>query len=181
MAEMSVLEQQQRIVGPDGKTYYLGDGQVANPFTAINNEASATMVVGEVARIDSTNTVIPRTVVVAVGAAVPATIPQSISVKLLRISAANNINYLGVARSSIPATKSGGFAGPGSLVSAVCLTSPGDVTLGDFVIGSTTAGAVNFATTAATGGTRAGLLVQTPLVHGGAVDSGVAAILVQPQ
>lgn len=164
MATGSDLEQQQRIVGPDGITYYIGDGIVRAPFTAVNGEASATMVVSEAAKVGSAldACVIPRTESVAVGSAVPADVPQALVLKVLRLAATTDLAIIGVARSSIPFGKSGAFAGQGSIVCAKCTATT--ITAGNKLGGSATAGSLASQTGNTTTGLIAGIAVKTNTV-----------------
>lgn len=164
MAEASVLEQQQRIVGPDGITYYIGDGLVKNPDNFVNGEASATIVVSEAVKFASAldACVLPRTESVAVGAAIPADVPQALLVKVLRLAATTDLGIIGVARSSIPFGKSGPFAGQGSIVCAKCTATT--ITAGNKLGGSATAGSLASQTGNTTTGLIAGIAVKTNTV-----------------
>lgn len=179
MSQASTLEQQQRIVGPDGTTLYIGDGLVSNPFVASSSEASAVMTASEAAIFDTTNGILPRTESVAAGVAVPADIPQSMVLKVLRIVGVTSVGFIGIARSNIAAGKAGPFAGIGSILCVKSTTVA--LTVGVTVTGSATAGQVAVDATPLTGETVGQVIKTNTVAAPGTGSTSQAGIIFNPR
>lgn len=161
MSNLVVPDTQFRVVGPDGTQIY-GGGLCYNAVCEItSSEASATMQAGEAARFDSTNGIIPRFERVAAGAAIPTDIPQTAAGRVLRISAATDLNFLGIALGDIPPAKNGVAAGHGSILTGKCTATT--IAVGAYVGGSATAGSLA-AIAGTTSGTVLGLAIKTNTV-----------------
>lgn len=161
MSENVRYESAFKLVGPDGTAIYTGTAVVRNPIEVQSAEATNTINKGEAVRFDATT-----------GLCVPWDAASS-KVGLLsglRVSAAANTGFLGVAVTDILPGKGGVVAGEGSILAVKCLTSPTSTTLGAQCIGSGTAGQMDFvgpnasgsATNAPAGGTVLGRLIQQP-------------------
>lgn len=159
-----------KLVGPDGTAVYLGTALVKNDIEVQSAEASATINRGEAVRFDDSTGLLPPW---------DASSSKTSLIAGLRVSAASDTGFIGVAVTDILPGKLGVVAGIGSILAVKCLSSPTSTTKGAHAIGSSTAGSVNFvgpnaagsATNAPAGGTVVGRLLQAPGAGAGQTGS----------
>ncbi len=159
------FEQMYLIKDAAGNLLWQGAALILNAIEATSAEASNTVGVGEAVRLDNTTSVIPRWDYANTGTDVPA--PGV--VKVLRVSAAANTGFIGVALEPIAPGKQGRIAPVGTITCVKCINPPTSNTLGAAITGSATAGsvdaplaanAVSTATGIPAGGTMLGRVIQ---------------------
>jgi hypothetical protein len=147
MSGFMAYEHQVQVRGADGTILWVGTALMGVSYHVLNNEASASIEVGEGVRMDTGATsVLPRLEVTAAGASPTADLPQYLVVAGLRIASATDTNFLGVAMERIPAGKVGVVAGVGSLTTVK--TTAASIAVTTTIGGSGTAGLAGAVTTA---------------------------------
>jgi len=139
MSGFMAYEHQVQVRGADGTILWVGTALMGVSYHVLNKEASAAIEVGEGVRFDTTaNSVLPRLEVTAAGASPAADLPQFAVYAGLRIAAAADIMFLGVAVERIAAGATGVVAGIGSLTTVK--TTAAAIAAGASIGGSATAG-----------------------------------------
>lgn len=173
MSEAVTFQTGFKVVAPDGTTIYNGMGKVMNATEFVSAEASASFAAGEAVRFSTTS---------VVGRLDSTASTLSEDLYGLRVSAAANTGFMGVAMNQVPFGKTGWYAGSGSIVGVKSLASASltSNTAAAAVIGSSTAGAVNTtaanaagsATNLPAGGTMLGRVLKIAGTTGGSTDMG---------